>query len=367
MIDPRWETLARTLVRYSLDVKKGETVLLEAFDVPDDFVCLLVAEVAAAGGEPVVSIKRNRVLRALYRQAGDEGIRLAGETERFRMDKVDCYVGIRGSDNIRELSDVPEEGMTRYQREWWKPVHIESRIPGTRWVVLRWPSPSMAQQAGMSTAAFEDFYFSVTNVDYERMSKAMDPLVELMEATDLVRLVAPDTDLRFSILGIPVIKADGHVNIPDGEVFTAPVKDSVEGTIAYNAPSLYQGTEFRDVKFTFKAGKIVAAKANEQEKLDRILDSDEGSRYVGEFAVGLNPNVDRPMLDTLFDEKIAGSIHFTPGNAYDEAFNGNRSEVHWDLVLIQTGAKGGGELWFDDVLVRKDGIFVLPELEPLNP
>jgi aminopeptidase len=183
----------------------------------------------------------------------------------------------------------------------------------------------------------------------------------------MVRLVAPGTDLHFSIEGIPVIKADGHVNIPDGEVFTAPVKDSVDGTIAYNTPSLYQGTEFRDIAFTFKSGKIVRATANEQEAIDRILDSDDGARYVGEFAIGLNPKVDRPMLDTLFDEKIAGSIHFTPGNSYDEAFNGNRSEVHWDLVLIQTAAWGGGEVWFDGELVRKDGLFLPDELKALNP
>ena len=367
MPDPRHESLAKTLVRYSLALKEGEKVLVEAVDVPDEFVCLLVREIAAAGGEPLVTVKRNRILRELYRSAGGIGIGLAGETERFRMDRVDAYIGVRGSANIREMSDVPETGMKRYQSLWWKKVHIEARIPKTRWVVLRWPTPSMAQQAGMSTAAFEDFYFDVTNVDYAAMSKAMDPLVTLVDRTDRVRIVGPGTDIEFSIAGIPVLKADGHVNIPDGEVFTAPVRESVNGRISYNAPSLYHGTEFRDVVFRFAEGKIVEASANEPEKLAKILDSDEGARYVGEFAIGLNPKVDRPMLDTLFDEKIAGSIHFTPGNAYDEAFNGNRSEVHWDLVLIQTPAWGGGELWFDDVLVRKDGMFVLPELAPLNP
>jgi aminopeptidase len=283
------------------------------------------------------------------------------------MDRVHGYIGVRGTDNFREMSDVGDEGLKRYQALWWKKVHIESRIPKTRWVVLRWPTASMAQQAGMSTAGFEDFYFEVVNVDYAAMSAAMDPLVDRLARTDRVRITAPGTDLTFSVKGIPVLKADGRVNVPDGEVYTAPVRESVNGTIAYNAPSLYHGTEFRDVRFTFRDGKIVEEDGSEPEQLRRILDSDEGARYVGEFAIGLNPKVHRPMLDTLFDEKIAGSIHITPGNAYDDAFNGNRSEVHWDLVLIQTPAWGGGEIWFDDILIRRDGHFVLPELAPLNP
>jgi len=225
----------------------------------------------------------------------------------------------------------------------------------------------MAQLAEMSTEAFEDFYFDTCCLDYERMSKAMDPLVGLMKRTDRVRIVAPGTDLNFSIKGIPVIKCDGGLNIPDGEVFTAPVKDSVNGTISYNTKTLYDGKVFTDIKLTFKDGKLTKALSSNTDAMNRIFDTDEGARYVGEFAIGVNPFVTRPMLDTLFDEKIAGSIHFTPGNSYDMAFNGNRSKVHWDIVLIQTKEWGGGELYFDDVLVRKDGMFVLDELKGLNP
>ncbi len=219
----------------------------------------------------------------------------------------------------------------------------------------------------MSSEAFEDFCLAVSTLDYARMDKAMDPLVELMARTDRVRVTAPGTDLTFSIKGIPIQKAAGTNNVPDGEVFTAPVRDSANGTIFYNTPSLEDGTTYERVRFTFKDGKIVDADANEREKLLKMLDTDEGARYLGEFALGMNPLIKRPMKDTLYDEKIMGSLHLTPGRAYEDADNGNRSGVHWDLVLIQTPEWGGGEIWFDDVLVRKDGRFVLPELEGLNP
>jgi len=182
-----------------------------------------------------------------------------------------------------------------------------------------------------------------------------------------VRLLGPGTDLSFSIKDIPVMKSCGLRNVPDGEVFTAPVKESVNGVITYNCPAIFQGVAFDNIRFRFEKGKIVEATANNTEKLNQILDTDEGARYIGEFALGLNPYIHHPMRDILFDEKIGGSFHLTPGNAYATAFNGNRSAIHWDLISIQTSAYGGGEIWFDDKLVRKDGRFVLTELTGLNP
>jgi aminopeptidase len=254
-----------------------------------------------------------------------------------------------------------------YERYIWKRVHMEIRVPDTRWVVLRWPSPSMAQLAERSTEDFEDFYFRVCTMDYEKMAEALQPLRALMEATDRVRIKGPGSDLRFSIAGIPAMPCDGKRNIPDGEVFTAPVRDSIEGTIQYNTPTIYQGVTHEDVFFRFEQGKIVEARSTNTAHLNEVLDADEGSRYIGEFSLGFHPHILEPMKDILFDEKIAGSMHLTPGNAYDTAFNGNRSQIHWDLVLIQRPEYGGGEVWFDDVLIRKDGTFVLPELEELNP
>ncbi|WP_345786390.1 aminopeptidase [Chthonomonas sp.] len=369
MRDPRYDKLAELLVTHSMQVKAGDKVLIEAFDILSDFTVALIRAIAAAGGEPMVSTYQQPVLRALFQVATEEQMRTIGAVERARMEAVQCYVGVRGSHNIAELSDVPSERMAIYEKYWWHYVHSEVRVPKTRWVVLRWPHPSMAQAAGMSTEAFEDFYFRVcTEVDYGKMAKAMEPLRELMERTDRVRIVGPGTELAFSIRGIPAVGCAGERNIPDGELFTCPVRDSVEGTIQFNCETLYRGTLFQNIRLTFKKGRIVEATAQaETEKLNAILDTDEGARYIGEWSLAFNPYILKPMKDILFDEKIAGSFHLTPGQAYEEADNGNRSQIHWDMVCIQRPEYGGGEIYFDDKLVRKDGLFVLEELAGLNP
>jgi aminopeptidase len=282
------------------------------------------------------------------------------------MKQMDAYIGIRGAANSSELSDVSAEQLDLYQQHWWKPV-TDVRVNHSKWVVLRYPTPSMAQSAKMSTAAFEDFYFTVCTADYARMERDQQPLKQLMEQTDTVRIVGPGTDLSFSIKDIPVVPCNGRRNIPDGEVFTAPVRDSVNGTIAYNTPSLYQGTVFDGIRFEFANGRIVKADCrNQPTRLNAILDSDEGARFVGEWSLGCNNHIRQPMLDTLFDEKIGGSLHLTPGQAYGTADNGNRSRVHWDLVLIQTPEYGGGEIYFDGRLIRKDGRFLPDDLQPLD-
>ena len=372
MKDPRFASLADLLVRHSMHVTPGDKVLVEAFDIPTDFTAELIRAIDKVGGLPVVSTYHQPVIRALLQTATDEQMRFIGDVEKMRMDGVQCYAGLRGNPNISELSDVPTEKMQRYEKLWWTPVHQGTRIAKTRWVVLRWPNAGMAQSAGMSTEAFEDFYFRVcAGVDYAKMAEASKPLQELMTATDRVRITGPGTDIRFSLKGIGAIACTGERNIPDGECFSCPVKESVEGILQHNTETLYRGQVFSNIKLTFKNGKItegVAASAATTAKLNEILDADEGARYIGEFSLGYNPHIQKPMRDILFDEKIAGSFHFTPGQAYEgPADNGNRSQIHWDMVNIQRPDFGGGEVWFDDVLVRKDGLFVLPELVGLNP
>lgn len=367
MHDPRIDQLADLLLDHSCELQKGERVLIEAFDLPDAaLVCRLIEGATARGAVPLVSWKSNAVLRALYRTATEDSMKLAGELESARMEKVQAYIGIRGAANSSQFADVPHEKMDLYQQHWWKTVHTDVRISKTKWVVLRYPTDSFAQAASMSTPAFEDFYFSVCTADYAAMAKAQQPLVERMQKADRVRIVAADTELEFSIKGIPVIPCAGDRNIPDGEVFTAPVKESINGRIRFNTQSRYQGTVFDHIAFEFKNGKIVGATANETKKLNEILDSDDGARYCGEWAIGVNNRVRHPMLDTLFDEKIGGSFHLTPGNAYEIADNGNRSRIHWDLVQIQRPDYGGGEIWFDGELLRKDGRFLPADLQGLN-
>ena len=367
MIDPRMTKLAELLINYSTAMKPGEKILIEAIDIPVEMTCELVRVARAAGADPLVTLKSNRVNRALMLYGSETQMNLIADTEALRMANVAAYIGMRGNPNIAENSDLPEDKHKLYQQTIWKKVHQEIRVPKTRWVVLRWPSPSMAQLANRSTEAFEDFYFDVCTLDYAKMGEAMKPLVERMNATDRVRLVGPGTDLTFSIKGIDTIPCAGELNIPDGEVFTAPVRDSVNGVLQYNAKTIYQGVVHDQVRLEFRDGKIIDATSTNTEHLNKVLDSDEGARYIGEFALGCNPYVTEPLLDILFDEKIAGSFHFTPGKAYDEADNGNVSTVHWDLVCLQDAAHGGGEIYFDDELVRKDGLFVASGLDALNP
>ena len=366
-MDSRTQQLAQNLIRYSTDLQPGEKILIEIFDDALPLAQALVDEAYRAGGIPFLSLKNNRLQRKLLNGASNSQLQAIASWESARMTAMQAYIGIRASENISELSDVPPEKLQMYQQEWFKPVHSEIRVKKTKWCVLRWPNASMAQLAGQSSESFESFYYNVCNLDYAKMDHAMTPLVELMEKTDRVRIVGPGTDLSFSIRTIPVVKCSGLRNIPDGEVYTAPVRDSINGTLTYNTPSIFQGVTYENICFRFENGRIIEASANLSERLNKVLDTDDGARYIGEFAIGVNPYIVRPMKDTLFDEKIQGSFHFTPGNAYEEADNGNRSAIHWDLVVIQTPEYGGGEIWFDGVLIRKDGRFIPTELAPLNP
>ncbi|CAM3855751.1 aminopeptidase [Alkalicoccus chagannorensis] len=367
MRDARLNTLARNLIRYSTDLQPGEKLLIENFGVQKELVKALVEQAYEAGGLPFVSLKEHDINRSLLQGATEAQQDWTAHFEAEVMKNMDAYIGLRAGSNISELSDVPSDKMSLHQKKVFTEVHRRIRVPDTKWVVLRYPTESMAQLAGMSTDAFEDFYFNVCNLDYAHMDREMDALVRRMEAADHVRITGEGTDLRFSIQDIPAIKCAGRLNIPDGEVYTAPVRDSVNGTITYNTASPYQGTTFEQIQFTFENGRIVSASSSDTKKINEILDTDEGARYIGEFAIGVNPYIQDPMQDILFDEKIDGSFHFTPGQAYDNAYNGNDSAVHWDIVQIQRAEYGGGRIYFDDELIRENGRFVTEDLKGLNP
>ena len=367
MQDERINLLAKNLVNYSCALKKGEKVLIEAKGVDYMLVSAVVREVYKVGALPFVEIFDNRVSRELLLGQTEELVKLRAEFDGARMKKMDAYIGIRGGNNALEFSDVPEKNMQLESEFYLHPVHHDIRVKRTKWVILRYPNEGMAQSAGMSTDAFEKFYFDVCNLDYSRMDAAMDALKVRLDKADKVRIVAPNTDISFSIKGIGSKKCSGGYNIPDGEIYTAPVKDSVNGVITYNAPSVQAGFKYENVSLTFKDGKIVKATGNDEKKINAIFDTDEGARYVGEFSFGVNPYINKPMGDILFDEKISGSIHFTPGSCYDDCYNGNTSAIHWDLVLVQTKEYGGGEIYIDGELIRKDGRFLPADLLCLNP
>jgi len=369
MTDPRVTKLAQLLCTHSTELKPEDKVLIHTFDIPEEVTAEVVRVAQATKAQVLLRSESNLVRRQLLKGITEANAATIADVEKYEMEQMTAYISIRGSENYAELSDVPAENMNIWQRVYATPVIFETRVPKTKWVALRWPTASMAQQANQSTPAFEQFYFNVCTVDYPRMRKACEPLQELMDKTDHVRLVGPGTDFEFSIKGIGSVPCWGRRNIPDGECFSCPVKDSANGTVQYNTVSLYQGAEFSDIRLKCKNGRIVEACAGAStEKMNEILDTDEGGRYFGEWSLGFNPYVLHPMKDTLFDEKIAGSFHLTPGNAYPPpGGNGNKSAIHWDIVCIQRPDYGGGEIYFDGKLIRKDGLFVLPELEGLNP
>ena len=327
----------------------------------------LIKQAEIIGANPIFNIINYQLLREFLKDASEEQIKLYAKHDMQRMQDMDTYIGIRASSNTAELNGISKEKIEMYNKYYTVPVHFEERVKNTKWCILRYPNNSMAQMSNMSLEEFEDFYFKVCALDYEKMSKAMDKLVELMNKTDKVHIIGPGTDLTFSIKGIGAEKYMGTFNIPDGEVATAPIKNSVNGYITYNTETRYNGILFNNIKFEFENGKIIKATSNKEKELNEILDTDEGARYIGEFAIGLNPYIEKPIGDTLFDEKIKGSFHFTPGDSLEESDNGNRSAIHWDIVNIQREEFGGGEIYFDDVLIRKDGFFVLEELKCLNP
>lgn len=365
-MDPRYSKLAKTLCGHSAKIAQGEHVLLDLSETPAEMAEALIAEISARGAYPHAEICNPRINRALALAATPERLAVAAECALEKIKKMDAYIAIRGASNIFENSDVPQANMAKIAAAM-KPA-VDWRVNKTKWVVLRWPTPAMAQQAQMSSEAFEDFYFRVCTLDYGRMEEGMEAARRLMESADKVHITGPGTDLSFSIKSMPAIPCGGQYNIPDGEIFTAPVRDSVEGTVSYNAPTMYNGISFDSITLTFEKGKIVDASAGAKTAaLKKILSSDEGASYIGEFAMGFNPHIVSPMRDILFDEKIAGSFHFTPGQAYENADNGNRSRIHWDMVCIQTPEWGGGEISFDGKVVRRDGLFVGEGIEKLNP
>ncbi|QTC40263.1 aminopeptidase [Bacillus sp. V3] len=365
MRDPRLGKLAEVLLTHSLKMKEGEKLLITGEYTTKPLVKELLRKAYDLGIIPYFEFGDQELMRIMATNAKEEQMILMNKWNMDKYQDLDAFISISSDPNDAEMSEVPGE-----QWQLLMPLVKESNdylVQKKKWVLLNYPNPALAQKAKMSYETFFDYLLEVCTVDYKQMEEAQKPLKDLMDRTDKVRITGEGTDLTFSIKDIPAVMCFGERNIPDGEVYTAPVKDSVNGTITYNTPTLYRGFSFDNISLTFENGKIVKATADKTKELNEILDTDEGARFIGEFAIGVNPKIKEPMLDILFDEKIGGSFHFTPGQAYEGADNGNRSSVHWDMVCIQRPEYGGGEIYFDDVLIRKDGMFVIEELKGLNP
>ena len=367
--DERIIRLAESVIKNAVSLKKGEQIYIEAIGVSTlPFMQELIRLSTQVGGVPFYYFNDQTLQKEFIENASVAQLKAMAEVHKQLMASSQAYVGVRGNDDLFLLSGISADKMNAYMKYYWNPVHSEIRVPKTKWSVLRYPNAAFAAMSKMPLSEFEDFYFDACLVDYVKMGKAMKPLKKLMDKTKKVKIIASNTDLEFSIAGLKSVICDGKMNIPDGEVYTAPVKDSINGVVQFNTETSYLGTVYSNIWLKFKDGKIVEGHSQvNDDKFQKILDVDAGSRYMGEFALGVNNQITRPMLDILFDEKIGGSFHMAIGNSYeDETNNGNKSAIHWDLIQMQDAEHGGGEIWFDDVLIRKDGKFVLPELADLN-
>lgn len=373
MTDERLARFARMLLIHSLKLRQGELFQINSGLGAKPLIKALMKEAKKIGAVPFVKLEDDELSRLFYEFIDPEQPEPAKTVaehymawERAYWDRVCAHIDIGVEENDMELAAVPPEKLKLWRNSI-RPLR-DLVIQERRWVYLSWPTMAQAQRAGMSYDDFFQFFLDVCLVDYEQMSRDLAPLQELMEKTDRVEIIGPGTELSFSIRGMPAVSCAGEMNIPDGEIYTAPVRESVQGTLRYNTTSCYLGRSYVNPRFVFRDGKIVqAACDNDTPGINALLDTDEGARYIGEFALGVNNRITRAFGNTLYDEKIGGSFHFTPGAAYKDAFNGNESCIHWDLVCIQTAARGGGEIRLDGITVRKDGLFVPPRLQGLNP
>lgn len=361
----REKKLAKQLVNNSCKIKSGEKILITYSDTPSTFIEILIEEISKCGGIPLPFRMDRIIKRRMLLNSNATTFEYLTKIISPIMSDVDAVILIGGSFNDFELSDIPSNTLRDFHKLYTEPIHFKLRC-SKKWVLLRYPTPSFAQSSGLSSEKFYNFFFDVCTLDYLQLNKKMQPLKELLEKTDKVHIVTPSTDLTFSIKGMPAIICSGECNIPDGEVYSAPIKDSVNGHIAFNIPAVDNGVEFRDINLTIKDGKILDFNCNNNEKFGEILDTDEGSRYFGEFAFGLNPYCQEPLKDILFDEKMCGSIHMAIGSSYEDCFNGNTSAIHLDLIQKQTLKYGGGQIYFDDNLIFENGKFIYPNLVDLN-
>jgi aminopeptidase len=359
----RMDAIADMIAGHSLKITPGDKVLVDATDDCDDLIMAAIKSIQAKGGLPFVLHQSSRVRCAWLMGITDEQLESWYESMYHLRKDMDCILTIRSQNNGFELADVPQEAIRKFAGMSIRLGKL-ARKPTLRTSLIRYPTAAFAQQCGMSTDACEEYFFNVCTMDYQALYQEMEPLKAALDHAGRVRILSPGTDISFSIEGVNCFISAGTWNIPDGETAMEIVRESVNGIISYNVPSNHQGFVYRDIRLTFKEGRVAGVEANDAKRMEAILDTDAGARYIGEFAIGVNPYIRRPIIDTLFDEKMAGSLHFTPGGTDSD---GNPSSVHWDIVQSHMPEFGGGEIYLDGKLWRKDGLFVDDALKRLNP
>lgn len=366
MADIRIEKLAELLVDYSVAVKPGDKVSIEGDTAAEPLLKAIYARVLKAGGNPFLLIQPDGILELLYRHASDDQLKHVSEISRIIAETYDVRIHVAGETNTKALSSVdPAKMVTRSsaRRGLTETILDRSAKGEMRWVTTNFPTAAYAQDAEMGLAEYEDFVYGACLPDlddpvgyWRKFSEKQQRFIEWLKGKKQVKVIAPETELSLNISGRPFINCDGHMNMPDGEIFTGPVENSVNGTVYFSYPSIFDGREVSGVRLLFKDGKVISATAEKNEDfLLHKLDTDEGSRYVGEFAIGTNEGITRFTREILFDEKINGSFHLALGTGYPETGSLNRSAIHWDMVCDLSQ----GEIWVDDELLYKAGNFMI--------
>jgi aminopeptidase len=367
MIDPRVINLARILVGYSTRVGEGETCLIEAPTAAEPLVAAVYEEVLRVGGNPVLALSFDGREAMYYGHASDAQLEWISPLSTWAAEECDCRIAIGADLNTRQLSGVAPERQTRRQaatRGLMERTMARSATGEHRWVYTLFPTNAYASDAEMSLRDFEDFYFRACLAEdgdpvgaWKHASDECHRLTEWIQGREEVRIIAEGTDLRLGIAGRTFIPCDGEHNMPDGEFFTGPIEDSVEGEIAFHLPSVIGGREVSGVRLRFDSGRVVDATAERGEEfLIHLLDTDEGARRLGELGIGTNFGIDRGTRDVLLDEKIGGTIHLAVGASYPESGGKNDSAVHTDMVC---DLRRGGRIEVDGELLQENGVFVV--------
>ncbi|WP_170834471.1 aminopeptidase [Fictibacillus solisalsi] len=357
--------IAKRVVHHSLEIKRGEKVLIDIEGEAEEFSNQLMIEIYHAGAYPFLKSTRVSNLKKLIAGATKESLNLWLRHEQYKAEGMDAYIGIKAEENIFEYNDIPRDQYQLYQQNFSQPLQLDY-LGKNKWILMRYPTKGMAQLAKLGSEELRTIFYQSCTMDYKKLSENVKPLKERLSKSKTVTVTSPDTDFTFSIQHMDSFMCDGRYNLPDGEIFTAPIRDSVNGVIHFNCPTSFQGYVLEDVRFEFVDGKIASYQGNDRDLLKRILETDDGASYIGEFGIGLNPFITKPMNNILFDEKMSGSLHLAIGQAFPMANNGNKSAIHLDFVLNQQSSHGGGSLYFDKELIRKDGIFIPKDLKNLN-
>lgn len=365
LLDPRIEKLANLMVNYSVAVKPGDRVLIRGNVISEPMLAAVYQKVIEAGGHPFVAAELNQAKEIFFKFSSQDQLAYVHEPLRQLYATYDCLISILGEENTHALANIEphKQAAAALAMHEVNGLIIERAGRGElRWTVTQYPTQASAQDADMSLNEYADFVFQATMPDladpiayWRRFSARQERLVTWLRGKKQVRLLAPDTELSLSIADRRFVNCDAHNNVPDGEIFTGPVEDSLEGHVRFSYPTIYKGREVNGVELWFEQGRVVKASATKNaDFLLSMLDTDPGARYVGEFAIGTNAGIQQFTRNILFDEKIGGSFHMALGQSYPDTGAVNQSSIHWDMIC---DLRQGGEIWVDDELFYKNGKF----------